>query len=53
VRLPLISPTWVRRFASERGMAGVCLSRICGTMTETIPLPEGLYAGHKLTEETF
>jgi hypothetical protein len=53
VRLPLISPTSVRRFASERGMKKCALSRICGTMVETKPLPEGLYAGHKLTEEAF
>ena len=33
---------------------GECaLSRICGIMAKTKLLPEGLYAGRKLTEEGF
>jgi hypothetical protein len=36
------SLTSVLCFASERGLEGVCPSRICGTMAETKPLPEGL-----------
>lgn len=33
---------------------GECaLSRICGIMVKAKSLSEGLYAGHKLTEEAF
>lgn len=37
----------------KRGKGECCLSRTCGTMAETKSLPEGLYAGRKLTEEAF
>lgn len=46
---PLSSVTWPFAWVWEE----CALSQICGTMVKTKSLPEGLYAGRKLTEEAF